>query len=260
MILLTGASSFLGSSFSNYLLDKNIQHIKLSSTINQNSYTLNSLKKLFEKNRISKVIDFYFPKVSSVNSDLRNINFDFTLQENLIYLFNERKDFKTFLISTTKKDNSIYSQKKKEQENLYIRNIPKEYLEIFYTKNIFGPGDVNLSRLIPFFFKSIIKNNKVKFYSDGSAIKEFIYVDEFNNSLLNQLNDIQFATSENLEIKVSSFISLFSHDILTRYNIDHEIKWKNDKKNIYFDLNNYTKNYHQISKTTDWYINEFKKN
>ena len=118
MILLTGASSFLGSSFSNYLLDKNIQHIKLSSIINQNAYTLNNLRKIFEKNRISNVVDFYFPKVSSINSDLRNINFDFTLQENIIYLFNERKDFKTFLISTTKKDNSIYSQKKKEQENL----------------------------------------------------------------------------------------------------------------------------------------------
>ena len=260
MILLTGASSFLGSSFSNYLLDKNIQHIKLSSIINQNAYTLNNLRKIFEKNRISNVVDFYFPKVSSINSDLRNINFDFTLQKNIIYLFNERKDFKTFLISTTKKDNSIYSQKKKEQENLYNRIIPKDYLEIFYTNNIFGPGDVNLSRLIPFFFKSIIKNNKVEFYSDGSAIKEFIYVDEFNNSLLNQLNDSEFANSEKLEIKVSSFISLFSHDILSRYNIDHEIKWKDDKKNMYFDFNNYTKNYHQISKTTDWYINEFKKN
>lgn len=152
MILLTGASSFLGSSFSNYLLDKNIQHIKLSSIINQNAYTLNNLRKIFEKNRISNVVDFYFPKVSSINSDLRNINFDFTLQENIIYLFNERKDFKTFLISTTKKDNSIYSQKKKEQENLYNRIIPKDYLEIFYTNNIFGPGDVNFSRLIPFFF------------------------------------------------------------------------------------------------------------
>ena len=77
MILLTGASSFLGSSFSNYLLDKNIQHIKLSSIINQNAYTLNNLRKIFEKNRISNVVDFYFPKVSSINSDLRNINFDF---------------------------------------------------------------------------------------------------------------------------------------------------------------------------------------
>ena len=119
--------------FQNYLLDKNIQHIKLSSIINQNAYTLNNLRKIFEKNRISNVVDFYFPKVSSINSDLRNINFDFTLQENIIYLFNERKDFKTFLISTTKKDNSIYSQKKKEQENLYNRIIPNRlFRDILY--------------------------------------------------------------------------------------------------------------------------------
>ena len=71
---------------------------------------------------------------------------------------------------------------------------------------------------------------------------------------------VSLPIQKKLEIKVSSFISLFSHDILSRYNIDHEIKWKNDKKNMYFDFNNYTKNYLQISKTTDWYINEFKKN
>lgn len=259
LILLTGASSFLGSSFANFLLNENIQHVKISSTINNNAYSLNNLKKIFEKYNIRKVIDFYFPKVSSLNSDLINVNFDFTLQENLIHLFNERKNFKTFFISTLKKDNSIYSLKKMEQENLYKINLPKDNLEIFYAKNIFGPGDFNLSRLIPFFFNSILKNKKVNFYSDGSAIRNFMYIDEFNNTLYNQLNDSKIFNSENLEIKVSSFISLFSHDVLTRYNIEHEIHWKNNIKNLHFELNNYKKNYHQISKTTDWYISEFKK-
>ncbi len=44
--------------------------------------------------------------------------------------------------------------------------------------NIYGPGDFNFSRLIPDAFKSLILNKVLKIRSDGSYVRDYIYIDD----------------------------------------------------------------------------------
>ncbi|MBU4251618.1 MAG: GDP-mannose 4,6-dehydratase [Candidatus Omnitrophica bacterium] len=44
--------------------------------------------------------------------------------------------------------------------------------------NIYGPGDFNFSRLIPDAMKSIILNRRLKIRSDGTFVRDYVYVDD----------------------------------------------------------------------------------
>lgn len=44
--------------------------------------------------------------------------------------------------------------------------------------NIYGPGDMNMSRIIPGTIRSVIRNEAPIIRSDGTPIREFVYVDD----------------------------------------------------------------------------------
>jgi len=44
--------------------------------------------------------------------------------------------------------------------------------------NVFGPGDLNMNRIVPGIFEALIKNKVLKIRSDGKMIREYIYVKE----------------------------------------------------------------------------------
>ena len=50
--------------------------------------------------------------------------------------------------------------------------------------NIFGPGDFNFSRIIPYAVRSAIMNKKLIIRSDGKFIRDYIYVDDVVNAYL----------------------------------------------------------------------------
>lgn len=50
--------------------------------------------------------------------------------------------------------------------------------------NIYGPGDLNLSRIIPGTIISILKNEQPIIRSDGTPKRDFVYVDDVNNAYL----------------------------------------------------------------------------
>lgn len=50
--------------------------------------------------------------------------------------------------------------------------------------NIYGPGDVNLSRIIPGTIISVLKGERPIIRSDGTPIREFIYVDDVADGYL----------------------------------------------------------------------------
>ena len=58
--------------------------------------------------------------------------------------------------------------------------------------NIYGPGDLNFTRLIPKTMKQIIIGNKVELWG-GKAIRDFLYIDDAINGYLD-LADIDIAT------------------------------------------------------------------
>jgi CDP-glucose 4,6-dehydratase len=50
--------------------------------------------------------------------------------------------------------------------------------------NIYGPGDQNFSRIIPGTIRNILKNKPPEIRSDGSPIREYLYVDDAVNAYL----------------------------------------------------------------------------
>ncbi len=67
-------------------------------------------------------------------------------------------------------------------------NLP---ITILRAGNIFGPGDMNWSRIIPGTIKSLLKNEVPTLRSDGSPIRDFVYVrDVALGYLLANLNNL----------------------------------------------------------------------
>jgi CDP-glucose 4,6-dehydratase len=50
--------------------------------------------------------------------------------------------------------------------------------------NIYGPGDMNLSRIIPGTIVSVLRDQQPVIRSDGTPIREFVYVDDVANGYL----------------------------------------------------------------------------
>lgn len=56
--------------------------------------------------------------------------------------------------------------------------------------NVFGPGDLNFSRIIPGIFESIIKNKVLLVRSDGRMIREYTYVEDIINGCMKLVQNI----------------------------------------------------------------------
>lgn len=50
--------------------------------------------------------------------------------------------------------------------------------------NIYGPGDYNFSRIIPDTIRAIFKNETLKIRSDGSFIRDYVYIEDIVNAYL----------------------------------------------------------------------------
>jgi CDP-glucose 4,6-dehydratase len=59
--------------------------------------------------------------------------------------------------------------------------------------NIYGPGDLNFSRIIPGTIKSVLENQPPVIRSSGKAIREFVYIDDAVNGYLKMAEKIAVA-------------------------------------------------------------------
>lgn len=57
-------------------------------------------------------------------------------------------------------------------------------IKITRFSNVFGPGDINFSRIIPGIIESIIKNKELKIRSDGKMIREYTYVKDITDGCI----------------------------------------------------------------------------
>ena len=62
--------------------------------------------------------------------------------------------------------------------------------------NIFGPGDMNFNRIIPGIMKSIIKGETLELRSDGSMIREYLYVKDVADGYLMLAENIEKCKGE----------------------------------------------------------------
>jgi CDP-glucose 4,6-dehydratase len=62
--------------------------------------------------------------------------------------------------------------------------------------NIYGPGDMNLSRIIPGTILSVLRNEAPIIRSDGTPLREFVYVDDVARGYLTLAEQIETARGE----------------------------------------------------------------
>ncbi|MDD5181724.1 MAG: SDR family NAD(P)-dependent oxidoreductase [Candidatus Nanoarchaeia archaeon] len=82
----------------------------------------------------------------------------------------------------------------KSCEDLIANTYFKIYdLPIVITRfaNVYGPGDLNLSRIVPGAITTMIKNETLEIRSDGKQIREYLFVKDVVNGLMMLVENIQ---------------------------------------------------------------------
>jgi CDP-glucose 4,6-dehydratase len=62
--------------------------------------------------------------------------------------------------------------------------------------NIYGPGDANFSRIIPGIIKALILDEKLSLRSDGTYVRDYVYVKDVVNGYLTLAENIELAKGE----------------------------------------------------------------
>lgn len=78
--------------------------------------------------------------------------------------------------------------------DLIAQSFAKTYdlpVSISRSANIYGPGDLNMSRIIPGTIVSVLRNENPIIRSDGTPIREFVYVDDVVNGYLRLAEEIE---------------------------------------------------------------------
>jgi len=193
--LVLGAGSFLGSSFLNSMKQLNYEIYGISNYQNdkfivKSNYSLDSLNQILHDIDPDVIYDFKLSKVSSNQNDF-NDSFEimFKSNQNIINSlkkFNKKIDL--HLISTSKLNNNLesphpYLMLKKSQEFLYKKEFSESTnLYIHRVENVIGKGDLNFSRILPFFFGSSLVNKEVKFSSLSSFKRNYLTIEQFNDN------------------------------------------------------------------------------
>ncbi len=83
--------------------------------------------------------------------------------------------------------------------DLIAQSFAKTYdlpVSISRSANIYGPGDLNMSRIIPGTIVSVLRNEDPIIRSDGTPIREFVYVDDVVNGYLRLAEEIEKTRGE----------------------------------------------------------------
>ena len=82
--------------------------------------------------------------------------------------------------------------------------------------NVFGPGDLNLNRIVPGTMEAIIKNKPLKIRSSGELIREYIYVKDSTDGYI--------ALAENIDKTKGQAYNIASKNIMSVTQIVDKIR------------------------------------
>ncbi|MGI8668604.1 MAG: NAD-dependent epimerase/dehydratase family protein [Aridibacter sp.] len=159
------------------------------------------------------------------------------------------------------------------QSFAHTYNVP---VSIVRSANVYGEGDLNLSRIIPGTIISILNNENPIIRSDGTPIREFIFADDVVNGYLLLAENIEKAKGEafnfgtdkpvqmldlvNLILKLMKKNGEIEPHILLNQKIKNEIDAQylsSEKVKKYFDWSPQVSLEKGLEKTIDWYKSNF---
>jgi CDP-glucose 4,6-dehydratase len=307
-ILVTGGNGFIGSHLVEKLLKFTPHIIVASKALESNSYFVNRnlhKKVIFEpvditrKNEVFNLqknhkIDFVFHLAAQTlvkkgyDNPYDNFNTNIMGTVNLLELVRIKKIKGIIIASSDKaygKSDLEYSENfplkgdhpydvSKSSADLIAQTYFKTYkspVVITRVGNVYGPGDIHFSRIIPGICKSIIQNNVFKIRSNGLFVRDYLYIDAVVEGyilLMKHFSKIKgesfnFSSGDSLSVLdiIKKIGSICNKDI--KYKIENkainEIPYQhlNDEKIKKFGWkNNYTFN-NSFKKTLKWYEEYF---
>ena len=218
-----------------------------------------NINTIFHLGAITQVIDAYKSPMETFNSNiLGTINI-------LESIRNLKKKINLIFSSSDKAYGSLYGNAylenhqlkgnypydvSKSASDLIVQSYVKTYnlkVGIIRSGNIYGPGDLNMDRLVPHVIISSILKKKSVLRSNGKLIRDYIYVDDVANAYI-MLMKIMNETKERLRIynvgskenlTVKNFVRLITI-MINKKEIKPIVK-NNSKIEIYKQKLNYKK-------------------
>jgi len=77
-------------------------------------------------------------------------------------------------------------------------------LAVARTANVFGPGDINFSRLIPGTIRAVLEGRRPVILSDGSPVRDYIYVKDVAEAYIELAQRLERPEDSGITLKVGS--------------------------------------------------------
>lgn len=134
-------------------------------------------------------------------------------------------------------ERSCYDESKRLAETI-IYEYKKKYdldLKIVRLFNTYGPKmNIDDGRVITNFIKSIIKNENIKIYGDGTQTRSFCYIDDTLNGLMKMMNSNEFGPinigNPNYELTINDLVLIFEKVINKKIKVEYLLKTEDDPK------------------------------
>ena len=229
-ILVTGGAGFIGSALVNKLVEQGYNVIVIDNLSNGRRENFSSKAKfykadvrdpnistIFQDENIEVVFHLAAQPIVEIAYDnpLETIETNIMGTANILEICRGNKGIKSIVITSSdkaygKSEELPYKEHmalrgdhpyevSKSSADLIARTYFKSYgLPITVTRfgNIFGPGDLNLNRIIPGIFKSIITNTDFLVRSDGTMIREYVYLNDVVRGYIKLAQNIEKSQGE----------------------------------------------------------------
>jgi CDP-glucose 4,6-dehydratase len=277
-ILVTGGAGFIGSNLVNTLIEQNHKVIVIDNLSSGEKENVNKKAKFYKIDVRSKKIEEIFrnekPQVVFHLAAQPIINIAYkepyeTIEINVMGTVNileacrKQNNLEIAIILSSDK---AYGKSKKlpYKETSPLRGdhpydasksaadlITQAYfttynLPVVITRfsNVFGPGDLNFSRIIPGIMEAIIKNREISIRSDGKMIREYTYVKDIVLGCIALMEQKNKVLGQAFNFGSKNIFSVI--DVIKK--IENELKIKIDYKVLNISKNEIPKQYLDWSK------------
>ncbi len=210
-IIITGGAGFIGSNLVNELVKKNHAVVVIDNLSSGKEENINSLTKFYEadvrdKKAIFEIFEnekpnivFHFAAQPIVDKAFENpyeaIETNVMGTVNILEACRLQGNLETIVVVSSDKaygkaeklpyketcplkGDHPYDASKSSADLIAQTYFSTYKLPVVITRfsNVYGPGDLNLSRIIPGTMEAIIKNKEFPIRSDGKMIREYTYV------------------------------------------------------------------------------------
>ncbi len=117
--------------------------------------------------------------------------------------------------------------------------------------NIFGPGDINFSRIVPGAMESIVKNRELPIRSDGQFKRDYLYVKDVSEGYVKMAENLEKIKGEAFNFSTGLNISVIQMVESIGKAVGAEVKYRilNDQKN---EIPEQSLNFEKAKKILNW--------